>query len=721
MRNFYPILFVVLLFSSGLKAGHEFGGIIVRYESMAHVHNNPNQYLVQVYAVFATQGIPSPASYSLSINSSCFPNSTVSLPKIGTTYSLYSIDYCTPSTMGTYPKGYSLYQDTVILPGKCADYEFVYSGGFGRYSTYTNITNNFTGIPYYSASLNNTISPASSPSFDTDDLVQSFCVNKPIILYGFSDTDGDSLYFQSSAPRMLLSGVISTYSYQPGYSATNPLNSSAGFSLDQNTGVIQTAVSTQGTFMITIDYEKYRNDSLGNPVQVGSGQYLFEVVGSTNCTVPNPEIKIPAAGNNIVPCGSKLLQIASSRKLATSTIAPDGSDFLVHDQNGPLAVSSAKALSDTIIEIELVQSVMPGALLTVMADTGIDGNVLISICGNHIDALMDTLSFQSGPPINSAQALFTYNQQFLSVSFDGSLSLGDSLFWDFGDGSTASGIVNPSHSYHTNGIYNVLLKSFDNCGSKDSLFQIVQVCDSLRGSFSFGVNGDTVVFISTAVGSDSVVWNFGDGTVSSGDSVVHTYASNGSYLVQMTAFNICGDTIHVIDTVNTCLLPQSSFVHTIVGTGGNGMTVDFDGSASLHASSWLWDFGDGNTNASSLTPRHTYLIPGLNYYVELLVVNDCGDTASYGYQLSQFAQKEWSFGYELYPNPASDVLYISKSGSADNMTVIQLIDAKGAVIMERKPHATQRKVELTLSHLDHGLYFVRIETDSSVILEPIMH
>ncbi len=721
MRNLYSLLFMALLFSTILKAGHEFGGIIVRYESMAHVHNNPNQYLVQVYAVFATQAVAPPPSYSISINSSCFPNSSISLPKIGTLYNLYSVDYCTPGAAGGYYKGYSLYQDTVILPGKCADYEFVYSGGFGRYSTYANITNNFTGTPYYSASLNNTISPASSPSFDPNDLVQSFCVNKPVTLYGFNDPDGDSLYFQSSAPKILIGGVLSTYSYQPGYSSTNPLNSPVGFILDPNTGIVQTAVSTQGTFMITIDYEKYRDDSLGIPVQIGSGQYLYEVIGSTNCIVPNPEIKIPASGGNIVPCGSKLIQVACTRKLAVSTIASDGSDFLVSDQNGPLVVNSANALSDTIVEIELSQSVSPGALISVVADTGTDGNVMISICGNHIDPYSDTLSFQVGPAVNSAQALFNYGQQFLSVNFDASLSTGDSLFWDFGDGSTASGVTNPTHSYPSNGTYNVLLHSMDKCGSEDSLYQLVQVCDSLRGRFNFNVNGKTVVFVAVAVGADSVLWSFGDGNTSSGDSVLHTYNSNGSYTVQMTAINACGDTVTIIDTVNTCLLPQSSFVFTIVGTGGNGMTIDFDGSASQQASSWLWEFGDGNTNSTSLTPRHTYVIPSLNYYVELHIMNDCGDTASYGYALSQFDQQEIKFGYDVYPNPVTDVLFISQSASADKISLIQLLDTKGAVMMETMPDSSQDKIDLHMSGLNPGVYLVRIVTDTSVIVEPIMH
>ncbi|MBI5266573.1 MAG: PKD domain-containing protein [candidate division Zixibacteria bacterium] len=56
-----------------------------------------------------------------------------------------------------------------------------------------------------------------------------------------------------------------------------------------------------------------------------------------------------------------------------------------------------------------------------------------------------------------------------------------------------------------------------------------------------------------------------------------------------------------------------------VTTGNAPMTVHFTGtsSASLAPSSWLWDFGDGNTSTSQ-NPAHTYTLPGM-YTVSLTV------------------------------------------------------------------------------------------------------
>ena len=55
------------------------------------------------------------------------------------------------------------------------------------------------------------------------------------------------------------------------------------------------------------------------------------------------------------------------------------------------------------------------------------------------------------------------------------------------------------------------------------------------------------------------------------------------------------------------------------------MTVQFDGTASVGANSFMWDFGDGDTNNITAIPVHTYTVPGLFYVVTLTVVNNCGD------------------------------------------------------------------------------------------------
>lgn len=60
----------------------------------------------------------------------------------------------------------------------------------------------------------------------------------------------------------------------------------------------------------------------------------------------------------------------------------------------------------------------------------------------------------------------------VTVNFVNKTMGGDNYFWDFGDGSTISTSFNPTHTYTTNGVYTVKLKSTSNCSSSpDSIIK----------------------------------------------------------------------------------------------------------------------------------------------------------------------------------------------------------------------------------------------------------
>jgi large repetitive protein len=144
-----------------------------------------------------------------------------------------------------------------------------------------------------------------------------------------------------------------------------------------------------------------------------------------------------------------------------------------------------------------------------------------------------------------------------SVSFNGSGSSdvdGDALTfaWDFGDGSTATGVA-PSHAYADNGTYTVTLTVTDGYGNSASDTAIVTVTNvaptaALSGPAS-GVRGQDRGFtfsatdpsaVDTAAGFTYSV-NWGDGTSStiagpgSGVQLAHTWVAAGSYTVRVTA------------------------------------------------------------------------------------------------------------------------------------------------------------------------------------------
>ncbi len=122
-----------------------------------------------------------------------------------------------------------------------------------------------------------------------------------------------------------------------------------------------------------------------------------------------------------------------------------------------------------------------------------------------------------------------------------------SYAWNFGDGTTASGTLNPTHTYQNPGTYTAQLTVTDALGIPATSSLIVTVNDvaptvSLTSPTS-GAAGTALGFAAT--GADispadqaagfTYTWNFGDGGTATGASPSHTYASAGTYTVSVTA------------------------------------------------------------------------------------------------------------------------------------------------------------------------------------------
>ncbi|MGB0929428.1 MAG: PKD domain-containing protein [Chitinophagales bacterium] len=65
----------------------------------------------------------------------------------------------------------------------------------------------------------------------------------------------------------------------------------------------------------------------------------------------------------------------------------------------------------------------------------------------------------------------------------------------------------------------------------------------LTSNFDYNINGLTADFSDTSIGAESHHWDFGDGNNSSLPNPNHTYASNGTYTVCLTAIKSCGNDV----------------------------------------------------------------------------------------------------------------------------------------------------------------------------------
>jgi len=137
-------------------------------------------------------------------------------------------------------------------------------------------------------------------------------------------------------------------------------------------------------------------------------------------------------------------------------------------------------------------------------------------------------------------------------------------------------------------------------------------------------------FSATAVGRDiTYQWNFGDGMFGSGDSVSHTFQSNGNFTVQVTATDAIEQTSTT--TANVQVIPPrltASFTSTL----SYGGYVSFDASNSSADSStslttFNWTFGYGTSDSTSSTQEyHQYSYNG-TYQVTLVVTDATGQSS----------------------------------------------------------------------------------------------
>lgn len=307
---------------------------------------------------------------------------------------------------------------------------------------------------------------------------------------------------------------------------------------------------------------------------------------------------------------------------------------------------------------------------------------------------------------------FTYNANLLDVNFDGSATIGqDTLVWDFGNGTIGT---NPTQlvSYAAPGTYTVSLYAANACGNSDTLTQTITICDSLTADFNFTLSNDTLnVDASTSVGASTYFFDFGDGTTDSSAVTSHFYGQSGNYTIKLVVTNPCGVRDSITRTVMVCGNPVADWTYNVLSTGVNGMTVQFDASASLNATSFAWDFGDGNTNNVSALPVHTYVVPGLFYTVSLTVTNTCNETHNKTFRLDQIGLEELVLEnqVQVYPNPAQNYLNIEFGTPINTEVALKLYDVSGKEILANSgERLSDSMLQLYIGDVPKGIYMLKV-------------
>lgn len=287
------------------------------------------------------------------------------------------------------------------------------------------------------------------------------------------------------------------------------------------------------------------------------------------------------------------------------------------------------------------------------------------------DTLWQTLSVYPSPTANFSVTPTTQTLPYSTVNIVNLSSPGSwNYLWTMGDGFSTTTQSPGSYTYDTSGTFTItLIVSNDYCS--DSISQTITIYNAPPiADFSFNPSDGcaplNVSFTNNSINGESYLWDFGDGDFSSDENPTHTYYSAGTFQVQLMVTNSGGQDIKNDVIITVFPAPQAYFTvaPTLVSIPDQAIQCF---NQSQDASTYLWDFGDGN-NSTEENPNHYYTEEG-EYDIILKVWSDhqCPDEYTIHNAVVATGEGQIKFPNAFSPNPSgpSDGTYDPNDYSND--------------------------------------------------------
>ena len=241
--------------------------------------------------------------------------------------------------------------------------------------------------------------------------------------------------------------------------------------------------------------------------------------------------------------------------------------------------------------------------------------------------------------------------------------------WNFGDLATSTLQAPSNHAYSTWGVFSIeLIVSNVNCA--DTFIQTIEIIPpvpvaNFQGPSS-GCRSLDVQFTNNSEYGSTYLWDFGDGGTSTQFEPSYTYFNPGVYTVTLTVFGDGGQDIEIQQSIiNVYQLPSAFFtVNPTTVFIPNEAIVLFN--LSVFASTYLWDFGDGNSSTEEF-PEHFYTQEGV-YDIMLIAStpNNCIDTFILSSAVEAKEDGDISFPNAFTPNKNGGNGGLFAHGDTDN-------------------------------------------------------
>ncbi len=250
--------------------------------------------------------------------------------------------------------------------------------------------------------------------------------------------------------------------------------------------------------------------------------------------------------------------------------------------------------------------------------------------------------------------------------------------WTFAPGVTDTGNV-VTHTFAQVGTYNVKMVTKHPAGCTYEASKNIVVrgpSGSLQYDHGFICGNTPVRFSANTLSTDSIRWNFGDGTFLTSTSTVvyHTYTNAGLYLPSATLlsniYGACSVGLQGTDTIKVDYI-KAGFRYAEQKVCGS-TTVQFTDTSRSYfaATSWKWNFGDG-TFSNAQNPLHTYSSTN-TWQVQLIVTSasGCSDTLIKALFIKVNSKPVANINAPVTACTSRPIPYQAQIFSADSVTVI---------------------------------------------------
>jgi PKD repeat protein len=258
-------------------------------------------------------------------------------------------------------------------------------------------------------------------------------------------------------------------------------------------------------------------------------------------------------------------------------------------------------------------------------------------------------------------------------------------------------------------------------------------------SYTVAANGVTTFSNTTNGINPSCVWDFGDGYITIGNSVSHTYSVAGLYPVKLDVYDSGASCFKTsVSNVNVSTVPctaNTNFTAVPTSTPHHWNVIP---AYPWNFSNAVWNWGDGSTS-NNLYSSHTYSATGF-YTLCLTATVSCGTSSStcnsyYLYKSSSSAamiqvnvippnsiatsvnnQESDITLYSVYPNPTSGELNVKVESATPSSVTIRIYNLIGNEVYSSFFDISKEELNKTinLKHLSDGVYFVKLASGDKV-------